>query len=215
MTRRRRRRSFDPIHPRLRRRRRYRQVTFVGLVLLALSAVLDRAGVFKYPGDDWRNFDHQTFVVTHVADGDTLVVQPSGGGAGTRVRLLGIDAPELRSADDNARPDFWAYDAKQYAERRAEGKPVTLRLEQTETRDRYRRLLAYVYVSDSDNLNLDLVRDGHAYADRRFSHSMRAQFDRAEAEARKAGRGLWKGVREEQMPPWRRDWLKRGGEGRN
>lgn len=70
-------------------------------------------------------------------------------------------------------------------------------------------MLAYVYVGDSDNLNLDLVRDGEAYADRRFRHSMRPQFERAEAEARKANRGLWKEVTEAQMPPWRRDWLSR------
>ena len=199
------RRSFDPIHPRLRRRRTVRRFTFAAFVLLALSAVLDRAGVFRYAGNDWRAFDHKEFVVTHVADGDTIEVRPPGGGDVTRVRLIGVDAPELRSRD------FWAVDAKRYTEQRAKGKAVTLRLEQTETRDRYKRLLAYVYVSDSDNLNLDLVRDGQAYADRRFSHSMRPQFDRAETEARKSGRGLWKDVREEQMPDWRRDWLARQG----
>ena len=35
------------------------------------------------------------------------------------------------------------------------------------------------------------------------------QFERAESEARKARRGLWKDVKEDQMPPWRRDWLAR------
>jgi micrococcal nuclease len=201
------RRSIDPIHPRLRRRRTLRRITFAGFVLLALSAVLDRAGAFRYSGNDWRAFDHKQFVVMHVADGDTLTVRPPGGGDETRVRLIGVDAPELNSRDNGNRPDFWAADARDYLKRRAAGKDVTLRLEQTHTRDRYRRLLAYVYVGDSHNLNLDLVRDGHAYADRRFPHSMRAQFERAENEARRARRGLWKDVQESQMPPWRREWL--------
>ena len=200
------RRSFDPTHPRLRRRRTVRRFTFAAFVLLALSAVLDRAGVFRYSGNDWRAFDHKQFVVTHVADGDTLTVRPPGGGEETRVRLIGVDAPELNSRD-GGRPDHWAVDARDYLRRRAGDKHVTLRLEQTDTRDRYRRLLAYVYVGDSHNLNLDLVRDGHAYADRRFPHSMRAQFERAENEARRARRGLWKDVQESQMPPWRREWL--------
>ena len=212
---RRRRRSFDPTHPALGRRRRVRRATLAGLVLLGLSAVLDRAGVFRYAGDDWRAFDQKTFVVTHVADGDTITVRPAGGGAETRVRMLGIDAPELRPRDDEGRPDFWAKESRRYTEGRARGRTVTLRLEQTETRDRYKRLLAYVYVSDSACLNLDLVRDGHAYADRRFSHSMRPQFERAENEARKARRGLWKDVADEQMPPWRRDWLARRNGRRN
>ena len=200
------RRSFDPTHPRLRRRKTVRRFTFAAFVLLALSAVLDRAGVFRYAGDDWRAFDHKQYVVTHVADGDTLTVRPPGGGAETRVRLIGVDAPELNSGD-GGRPDHWAVDARGYLRRRADDKQVTLRLEQTDTRDRYKRLLAYVYVGDSHNLNLDLVRDGHAYADRRFPHSMRAQFERAETEARRAKRGLWKDVQESQMPPWRREWL--------
>jgi endonuclease YncB( thermonuclease family) len=206
---RRRRRSFDPLHPQLRRRRRYRRVTFAGLILLALTAVLDRTGVFRYDGDDWRNFDQKTFLVTHVADGDTIAVRPTAGGTETRVRLIGVDAPELHSRDDNSRPDYWARDAKRYTESRAERKTVTLRLEQGETRDKYRRLLAYVYVGDTENLNLNLVRDGQAYADRRFRHSMRAQFERAESEARKGRRGLWKDVKGDQMPPWRQEWLRR------
>ena len=204
-----RRRRPSTLHSQLRRRRRYRRFTFAAFVLLALSAVLDRAGVFRYAGDDWRAFDHKQFVVTKVIDGDTLDVRPTAGGNETRVRLIGVDAPELRPGGDGSRPDFWATDARDYLTRRAAGKDVTLRLEPTDTRDRYRRLLAYVYVGDSHNLNLDLVRDGHAYADRRFSHSMRRQFERAEGEARKAGRGLWRDVREDQMPPWRREWLAR------
>ena len=200
-----------PLDPRLRRRRRYRRLTFAALLLLALTAVLDRAGVFRYGGDDWRNFDQQTFLVTHVADGDTIVVRPAGGGTETRVRLLGLDAPELNGRDGPGGPDHWAREAKRYTASRVEHKPVVLRLEPTETRDRYRRLLAYVYVGDSANLNLDLVRDGQAYADRRFRHSMRAQFERAEREARRAGRGLWKDLAEDRMPAWRREWLERRG----
>ena len=180
-------------------------------MLLALSAALDRAGCFRYRGDDWRTFDHKSFLVSHVADGDTIVVRPTGGGAETRVRLIGVDAPELHSSEDGGRPDHWADEARRYTASRVELKPVTLRLEQTETRDRYKRLLAYVYVDDSDNLNLELVRDGQAYADRRFRHSMRSQFERAEGEARRARRGLWKDLSKSQMPPWRQEWLDRRG----
>src|SRR4051812_36959335 len=207
----RRRRGLYSFDPRLRRRRRVRRWSYAGLTVLALSALLDRYGAFRYPGDDWRTFDQKTFLVTHVADGDTITVRPAAGGTETRVRLLGVDTPELHSRDDPNHADYWGPEAKRYTLTRLEHKPVMLRLEQTETRDRYQRLLAYVYVNDSDNLSLDLVRDGQAYADRRFRHSMKSQFERAEAEARKANRGLWKSVTEAQMPPWRRDWLAHRG----
>jgi endonuclease YncB( thermonuclease family) len=93
--------------------------------------------------------------------------------------------------------------------RQAQGKQVTINLQETQTRDKYDRLLAYVYLSESESLNLALVRDGHAYADRRFSHPLRWQFEAGETEARKAGRGLWKEITVEQMPEWRQNWLRR------
>ena len=201
------RRHHGSISSQLRRRRYVRRFTFAGLIVLGLSGVLDRSGVFRYAGDDWRHFDHKSFLVTRVSDGDTLTVRPPAGGAETRVRLLGVDTPELRSPSGSG-GDYWARQAFRYAESRVEGKEVTLRLEPTKTRDKYRRLLAYVYLSDAENFNLDLVREGAAYADRRFPHSLRSQFEQAEAEARKKGRGMWNGVTESQMPQWRRDWLR-------
>jgi endonuclease YncB( thermonuclease family) len=181
-------------------------MTFAGVLVLALSAVLDRRGCARSAGDDWAAYDHKSFVVTHVSDGDTIFVKPVSGGPETKVRLIGVDTPELHPASA-AGGDYWAREAKRYTATHAHGRPVTLRLESTSTRDKYRRLLAYVYVADSENLNLDLVRDGQGYADRRFRHSMRPHFEQAEAEARRRGKGLWKDVTEEKMPPWRRQWL--------
>ena len=202
------RRHHGSVSSQLRRHRTVRRFTLAGLVVLALSAVLDRTGAFRYDGDDWRAFDHKSFVVTHVADGDTINVRPSAGGSETRVRLLGVDTPELHS-QSHPGADYWAREAMRYTASRVEGRAVTLRLEPTKTRDKYRRLLAYVYLGDADIFNLDLVRDGEAYADRRFPHSLRSQFEQAEGEARKKARGLWKDVTESQMPPWRQEWLRR------
>ena len=200
------RRMPDGVRRQLRRRGRLRRWTLAGLLVLGLSAVLDRTGTFRYRGDDWAAFDQKACLVTHVSDGDTIVVKRLDGGAETKVRLIGVDTPELHSAAGGG-SDYWAREAMRYTADKTRGKSVTLRLEPTNTRDRYKRLLAYVYVGDSDQLNLDLVRDGQGYADRRFRHSMRSQFEQAEADARRRGRGLWKDVSESQMPHWRRQWL--------
>ena len=77
---------------------------------------------------------------------------------------------------------------------------MTVRLDATQTRDKYRRLLAYLYLDDTENVNLALVRDGHAYAHRMYPHAQRRQFEQAEDEARGKGRGLWAEVTEPQMP---------------
>jgi micrococcal nuclease len=190
----------------LRRRRRIRRTVFSLLALLALSVILAHFDLFGRPsGDDWAIYDKQTFVVTHVVDGDTIDVAASPAAKPTRVRLLGIDAPEMHGEDGRA--EFWAEAATKYAVARSDHKTVTLKLEPTETRDRYGRLLAYVYLSDVEMLNLALVRDGQAYADRRFRHTMRPQFEQTENGARKKGTGLWKDVQVAQMPAWRQRWL--------
>jgi micrococcal nuclease len=194
----------SPIPNLLRRRRRSRTVITTALVVLLLSILFDRLGAFGHKGDDWANFDRQTVRVSKVIDGDTILVAKPGDGItddAEKVRLIGVDAPEVETRD------YWADRATQYTTVRLAGRDVTLRLEGTQTRDKYGRLLAYVYVTDADNLNLALVRDGQAYADRRFAHSLRSQFESAEAESRKKGRGLWKDVRDDQQPTWRQRWL--------
>ncbi len=172
---------------------------WIALMMLALTVAADQVGVFGRSGDDWQRFDRRQFRVARVVDGDTIEVDAAG--KATSVRLIGVDAPELPS-------DHWAERARDYLRARCEGKPVILKLEQTQTRDRDGHLLAYVYFSDSDMLNHDVIRDGQAYADRRIKHTFRPQFEMAENEARKKKRGLWRDVTEEQMPQWRREWLR-------
>lgn len=166
---------------------------------------MDQFGAFGGTGNDWAVFDRQTFVVESVLDGETVQIRRDG--ATVVVRLIGIDAPD-RSMPDNRPADHWAERSRAYLRARCEGKPVILKLDQTQTRDRDGQLLAYVYSSDSDMLNQDIVRDGQAYADRRIRHTFRPQLEMAENEARKKKRGLWKDVTEEQMPKWRREWLR-------
>ena len=192
----------------LKRRRWTRRGVFAGLVLLALSTFVGRFGAFGYRGDDWGKFDGKTVVVTHVMDGDTVRIRVPPDAPEDTVRLLGIDAPETGQS-----PAHWGREATAQLRATLEGKSVTVRLDTTQTRDKYRRLLAYLYLNDSDNVNLALVRDGHAYAHRVYPHGQRRQFEQAEDEARGKGRGLWAEVVEPHMPDWRQRWLdeRRGG----
>jgi micrococcal nuclease len=128
-------------------------------------------------------------VVTHPVDGDTVDVQLDTGEE--RVRLIGIDTPESVARD---RPvECYGPEAKaRLAELLPVGTPVRLERD-VEARDRYGRLLAYVYRTDDDLfVNLSLVEDGYAEA-RRFEPNVTLQdeLDRAESAARAAGRGLW------------------------
>ena len=203
-------RELKQIERILRRRRAMTASAWVMLILLVVSVALSQWGLLGKPqrargGGDWATFDKKRFLVTRVADGDTITVRSPAGD--TPVRLLGVDAPELHR-ENQSHPDYWADRAAAYTRGRTEGKFVTLQLDAPQTRDKYDRLLAYVYLSDTDCLNIDLVRDGQAYADRRFKHSFKPQYEMAENEARKKQRGLWKDVTVDQMPPWRREWVR-------
>jgi micrococcal nuclease len=118
-----------------------------------------------------------------VSDGDTVRVRIDGGRE-ERVRYIGIDTPEVTS------DECFADEAAAFNERLVAGREVRLELDADE-RDRYGRLLAYVYAGDAF-VNAELLRKGYAqpltvppnvrFADR---------FTRLARDARREGRGLW------------------------
>ncbi|MGH9179679.1 MAG: thermonuclease family protein, partial [Acidimicrobiales bacterium] len=97
--------------------------------------------------------------VTRVVDGDTIRVRIAG--AEERVRLIGIDTPETHG-QGGLRECFGEEAASHLARLIPPGTGVRL-VRDVEARDRYGRLLAYVYRrSDGLFVNLALVRDGFA-----------------------------------------------------
>jgi endonuclease YncB( thermonuclease family) len=123
-----------------------------------------------------------------VIDGDTLDV------GAVRVRLLGVDAPELGQRCASGRGDgAWTCGARA-AERLSalvDGAPVSC---DPMGRDGYGRTLAVCRVRGED-IGEALVREGLAWAFRRYSDN----YAPAEDAARRARHGVW---RAETMPPW-------------
>jgi micrococcal nuclease len=127
--------------------------------------------------------------VITVVDGDTLEVEV--GGETARVRLIGVDTPESVATD---RPNecFGREASERLAALVPAGTP--LRLERDlEARDRYQRLLAYVYrASDELFVNRDLVAGGFAEAMPYPPNTARqTDFRTAQVAARRAKAGLW------------------------
>lgn len=128
-------------------------------------------------------------VVVRVVDGDTLVVDV--GGHEEDVRLIGIDTPET-VAPERPVECFGAEASERLAELLPAGTAIRLERD-VEPRDRYDRLLAYVFRSD-DGLfvNLAQVEGGFAEAmEYPPNTARRPEFDAAERSARAAGAGLW------------------------
>jgi micrococcal nuclease len=127
--------------------------------------------------------------VTVVYDGDTIKVRLAGR-PDERVRLIGVDSPELDDARERVR--LMAFLAKRFAFSKLFQGQVEL-LPGPEKRDAYGRLLAFVRTAEGELFNVTLVREGYAFAYLRFpfDEAWKKEIKAAEAEARQAGRGLW------------------------
>jgi micrococcal nuclease len=160
-------------------------------VVLAVVAVVVAAGLVLATrgGAAGPTFGPGEAEVVRVVDGDTIVVRVTGGEE--RVRLIGVDTPE--SVDPRRPVECFG---KEAAARTAELLPAgtAVRLERdVEARDRYDRLLAYVYRADDGTfVNRALLEDGYAQPltiPPNVAHA--ADFAAAARTAREAGAGLW------------------------
>jgi len=127
--------------------------------------------------------------VVSVTDGDTIDVELAG--EEESIRLLGIDTPETHHPTKPVEC-FGAEASAQTAALLPPGTEVRL-VRDVEARDRYGRLLAYVYRAD-DGLfvNRALVTDGFATTlDIAPNDAHAAELARLVSEARAEGRGLW------------------------
>ena len=158
------------------------------MVLLAAVALLIR-GVGGERGPEEPTPEpprRATAEVLRVIDGDTIEV--SVGGDEEDVRYIGVDTPE--SVTPGEPVECFGPRASAFNQRLVAGRAVTLRFD-AERRDRYGRLLAYVYAG-SRLVNAELVQRGFARTLTIPPNDSRAGlFARLEAEAGRAGRGLW------------------------
>lgn len=147
----------------------------VGFFVVAFGAGADDAGAIGAK-------------VVRVYDGDTIVVVVAG--QEERVRLIGVDAPELRTNPHGQAEPEAAAAARAFLEELVGGEEVRLELG-VRTRDRYGRLLAYVY-RGTIFINYELLTSGFAVVytvPPDVDHA--EEFLAAEREAREDGRGLW------------------------
>jgi micrococcal nuclease len=124
--------------------------------------------------------------VVDIVDGDTIEVRIEG--EIEDVRYIGIDTPE--SVAPGQPVECFGVEASEENERLVAGRRVRLDFD-AERRDRYGRLLAYVYVGERF-INAELVRGGFATTlEIAPNDSFAGLFDRLQQEAGNAGNGLW------------------------
>jgi micrococcal nuclease len=147
-------------------------------VLLVLLGAIAALGAQRAPLEG---------TVVRVVDGDTIHVRI--GERIEKVRYIGVNTPELHHPSKGEEPG--GREAAEVNRELVNARRVRLELDVQE-RDRYGRLLAYVWVGDV-MVNAELVRRGYAQV-MTVPPNVRHQdlFLELQRDARQAGRGLWK-----------------------
>ena len=187
-------------------RRITKTISLTGLLSLALICILfayepvkvylSESGKFNIPFG--KSYNYANILVARVVDGDTLKLEN-----GERVRLIGIDTPEMHESQklyrDSARTkqDISTIQklgrrSYEFTKNLVEGKRVSLEFDE-EKNDRYGRLLAYVYLKDGTFVNAKIVEEGYASL-MTFPPNVKYVdlFLKLHQEARNGRKGLWR-----------------------
>jgi micrococcal nuclease len=155
------------------------QIPFSSLLLIALSVLL----LFQ-SGHSAATPSRQDARVVAVNDGDSVTIVMNG--MKYRTRLIGIDAPEMGQ-------EPWGRKAREHLRALLKGYRWRVSIEEdVEQRDKYNRLLVYLWAPDGEMLNERMLRDGYSvlftiqpnskYVDR---------FRKAQQSARENKKGIW------------------------
>src|SRR5438552_3085981 len=139
-------------------RRRLDRRLWLPVIVLAVAALLQfTTRPVPVPRDP-----QQLTTVERVVDGDTLIIA-----GGQRVRLLGINTPEL--ARDGRPAEPWALEARDFLNHAVSGREISLGFDR-EPFDKYGRRLAYVY-RQGKLINEEIIRAGLSRAETKYRYS--------------------------------------------
>lgn len=129
------------------------------------------------------------YSVIKVVDGDTMDVNIHG--KIERLRLIGIDTPE--TVDPRKDVQCFGKEASNKAKELLEGQSVTLESDDSQSvRDKYKRLLVYVFLQDGTNFNKYMIEEGYAYEYTYDSaYKYQSEFKQAQISAQSSNKGLW------------------------
>jgi micrococcal nuclease len=163
---------------------------WLAIVLLIVSLLISaqKAGLFNGVGQAAQQNQPGLYSVTHFVDGDTIAVTMNG--KVEKVRFVGVDTPETHKP--NTPVQCYGPAAAAFTKNTIGKNHVRLVSDPLSTdRDRYDRLLRYVYLPDGTNVNEKLIQEGYGFYYPYFPFTKSKQFAADEQSAMAAHKGLW------------------------
>lgn len=165
--------------------------------MVGLSVLISLSGFSLYAGESGRlaalgsiaqRDQPGLYSVTRFVDGDTIAVDMDG--HTEKVRFIGVDTPETHKP--NAPVQCYGPEAAAFTRRTIGSQRVRLESDPLSTdRDRYGRLLRYVYLPDGTDVDELLIRQGYGFYYPYFPFSKSDQFGTDEHAAMAEHKGLW------------------------
>lgn len=128
------------------------------------------------------------YTVTEFVDGDTIRINMNG--KQETVRFIGVDTPETH--DPRKAVQCFGTVAADFTKQFIGKQNVRLEADPENTnRDRYDRLLRYVYTAEGKLVNAEIIKQGYGFAYTSFPFTKSDEFKQLQKEAQDANRGLW------------------------
>jgi micrococcal nuclease len=170
-------------------KRGYRRYSLINvLVFTVFLIVANRYGWLQQPAKKAMQSQPGLYAVQKFVDGDTVVVDMNG--RSETIRMIGVDTPETHKP--NTPVQCYGPEASSYTHSLIGKSSLRLEADPLDTnRDRYGRLLRYIYLPDGTLVEAKLIGEGYGFAYTQFPFQKKAQFIALEQSAKQSGKGLW------------------------
>jgi endonuclease YncB( thermonuclease family) len=172
---------------------RHKLLTKKNITLIIGLATL---GIAYAQSQGWLQSAQQTatqqqpglYEVTRFVDGDTITIDMNG--TKETIRMIGVDTPETHKP--NTAVQCFGPAASAFTKNLIGNNRVRLEADPTnQNRDRYDRLLRYVYLPDGKLVARELIANGFGFAYTLFPFTKEPEFVAAEDTAKQSSKGLW------------------------
>ncbi|HSX27320.1 MAG TPA: thermonuclease family protein [Patescibacteria group bacterium] len=158
------------------------------LIVTILVAVAQHYGWLNTAQQKMTVVPPGQYRVTEFFDGDTIAVDMNG--SNEKIRFIGVDTPETH--DPRKAVQCFGKAAANFTKTLIGNQSVRLEADPlSSNRDRYNRLLRYVYLPNNTLVNAEIIRQGYGFAYVSFPFSKSDEFLAYQKEAREQNRGLW------------------------
>jgi micrococcal nuclease len=181
----------------MRYRRRHKALSILVFVFAMIYVVSTQSGWLKTGGKTLQQNQPGLYSINHFVDGDTIAVNMNG--SVETIRMIGVDTPETHKP--NTPVQCYGPQAADFTKNLIGSSSVRLQADPLDTnRDRYGRLLRYVYLPDGKMVETELINNGYGFAYTLFPFQKKSEFVSDMQAAQNAKIGLWAACQVHQEP---------------